>query len=310
MKDSIKKMNELIKKSRGLFLKTILLVLLPVLIINCYIFYSGYESTVNDYTKIDAFDFDNITVKNYMVDFPEALMSVRQAGNTDLNATDIVFYIANYAISVFIDGFLIILAIHLVFDKEYKTKQIVMLALQRCFAVVFFGIIASWALSCAGSAMNSNILKIICFARGAAHGSKLAPMMLGAAAVTAVIHAGIIYFLLAGVMMLVFYSTVAAVSGRCRWFASFRYVLELLDGKKFRQLLHFLVPTLLAFFIPIVLQAAAMYTGLYTGLVLAGISVIMQTVFNAMLWFYTVSNFIEFEKERKEKMKAQTVDNV
>ena len=74
MKESNKKMGELIKKSGGLFWKTVLLVLLPVLVINCYIFYSNYGSVVNDYTKIDAFDFDNVTDANYLTDFTDALL--------------------------------------------------------------------------------------------------------------------------------------------------------------------------------------------------------------------------------------------
>lgn len=296
MEDSIKNMKALIKKSKGHFITTVLLILLPVLIINCYMFYSNYTSVINDYTKVESFDFDNITDANYLADFTDALMSVRQAGNTELNATDIVFYIINIAISVFADGFLIIMAVHLLFNKEYKTGHLAMLAIRRCFAVIFFGIIASWAISYVSSAADSSILMLNCFLH-AADTSKMAPILFGTTLATTVIHGSIAYFLLSGVMMLVVYCTVVSVSGRCRWFVAPQYVFEVLRGKKFKQLLHFLVPTLLAYFIPAVLSAASMYAGLYAGLIFTGISVIMQTVFNAMLWFRAVPDFFTLEKE-------------
>lgn len=296
MKESIKNMNALIKKSGGLFWKTVLLVLLPVLIINCYMFYSNYGSVVSDYGKIDAFNFDNITDANYIADFTDAFMSVRQSGNTDLNATDIVFYILNIALSVFVDGFLIVFAVYLFFNKEYKIRNLTILTFARCFSVIFFGIIASWALSYVASAADSSVLMITCFSRAALNGSHIAPVMLGGILASTVLHAGVVYFLLSGVMMLVFYCTIAAVSGRCRWFIAPQYVFEVLRGKKFKQLLHFLLPTLIAYFIPTVLSTAAMYAGLYGGLVLTGISVIMQTVLNAMLWFFAVPDFFNLEK--------------
>ena len=297
LKESNKKMSELIKKSGGLFWKTVLLVLLPVLVINCYIFYSNYGSVVNDYTKIDAFDFDNVTDANYLTDFTDALLSVQQAGNTDLNATDIVFYILNIVLSVFIDGFLIIFAVYLMFHKEYKIRNMVIITIAKCFSVIFFGIIASWALSYVTSAADSTALMLSCFARAAAGGSKIAPFMLGGIIASSVIHGGIAYFLLSGVMMLVSYCTIAGVSGACRWFVAPQYVFEILRGKKFRQMLHFLLPTLLAYFIPCVLNGLSMYTDVYTGLVITAVSVTMQTVFSAMLWFRAVPDFYELEKE-------------
>lgn len=306
LKESNKKMSELIKKSGGLFWKTVLLVLLPVLVINCYIFYSNYGSVVNDYTKIDAFDFDNVTDANYLTDFTDALLSVQQAGNTDLNATDIVFYILNILLSVFIDGFLIIFAVYLMFHKEYKIRNMVIITIAKCFSVIFFGIIASWALSYVTSAADSIALKLSCFARAAAGGSKIAPFMLGVIIASSVIHGGIAYFLLSGVMMFVSYCTIAGVSGACRWFVAPQYVFEILRGKKFRQLLHFLLPTLLAYFIPCVLNGLSMYTDVYTGLVITAVSITMQTVFNAMLWFRAVPDFYELEKESgiKERIRV------
>ena len=308
-------MSELIKKSGGLFWKTVLLVLLPVLVINCYMFYSNYGSVVNDYTKIDAFDFDNVTDANYLTDFTDALLSVQQAGNTDINATDIVFYILNIVLSVFADGFLIIFAVYLMFHKEYRVRNMVIITVVKCFSVIFFGIIASWALSYVTSAAESTALMLSCFARAAAGGSKIAPFMLGGIIASSVVHGGIAYFLLSGVMMLISYCTIVGVSGACRWFVAPQYVFEILRGKKFRQLLHFLLPTLLAYFIPCVLSGVSMYAGVYAGLVITAVSVTMQTVFNAMLWFRAVPDFYELEeesgiKERIRKFKEDAGKNI
>lgn len=296
-KKSVKNMSGLIKKSKGLFFKAISAVLIPLLIIGCYNIVVSRQSVVTDFSKADLFDFDNITDTEYLNGFSEMLMSVQTYKDTKTSVTDTVFTVLEYLLSVFIDAFAIVLAVHVYFDKKYSLKDLIKLSFKRCFAVIFFGLFASWALSFSASTVNSTFIGMGVLARASLNGSTFAKASLITYAGSAMLQWVLTLFFTSFVMMLVFYSTIASVSGRCRWFVALQYVFEILRKKKFKQTLHFTLPVLFAYFIPTVMSVTALYTNMSICLILTCVSVIMQVILNGLTWNYAVSDYFILEKE-------------
>lgn len=296
-KKSLGNMTGLIKKSKGLFFRFVLAVLIPLLIINCYNATVTSKSVTVDFSKADQFDFDDMSNQNYFVEFTDMLTGVLTYNETKASATDTVFAVLEYLLTVFADVFVIVLAVHLYFDKKYNLKDLIKLSFRRCFPVIFFGLFASWTLSYVSSTVQSGIIGVGVFLRASSNGSMLAQIGTVTYIGSAVLQLALASFIVSFVMMIVFYSVIASVSGRCRWFIAVQYVFEVLRKKKFKQMLHFFLPVLLAYILPTVMLTVGIYTDINTCIVLTCISVTVQTVLNAMLWNYAVSDYFILEKE-------------
>ncbi len=297
LKKSLGNMTGLIKKSKGLFFKFVLAVLIPLLIINCYNATVNGKSIAVDFSKVDSFDFDDLSNQNYFTEFADILTGVYTYNETKASATDTVFAVLEYLLTVFADVFVIVLAVHLYFDKKYNLKDLIKLSLRRCFPVIFFGLFASWALSYVSSTVHSGIVGVGVFLRASSNGSALAQIGTVTYVGSALLQLALAVFIVSFVMMLVFYSVIASVSGRCRWFIAVQYVFEVLRKKKFKQMLHFVLPVLFAYILPTVMLTVGTYTDITASIILTCIAVTVQTVLNAMLWNYAVSDYFILEKE-------------
>ena len=131
-KQGIKNMDDLIKRSNGLFQKTLLLVLIPVLMINCYIFYMAYGGEGLDYTQLQSVDFNSVLAGNQeaMSEFSEALSQSFPEPSTKTGVADYVLEFIDIIAIVFLDAFIIILGTSLLNEKKLSASLISKLTIE------------------------------------------------------------------------------------------------------------------------------------------------------------------------------------
>ncbi len=292
---SFRNMRSMIKKSNGLFVRVLLLVLLPVLIMNCYTFYVQYSDLKVNYDVIDTVDFTRVFEGDMTAvqTFFDSVTKVFDMAEVKTTAADVVFEIINFVLGAFADAFIIALGISLVQNRKIKTGDTAKLAFKNIAGVMFFNILAYWVLSEAQSLVMSGLMTTAVFlhVRNAS--------MLIASVISLVIEAGLAMLLACWAMLFIYYMMVTSVVGRSRAMLVLGYSREILRKKVFRQMLHISPFIVGSFLIPTLMQGIALLfvQGLVPAIIVAALSIILEVVFNMLIWMYIIPDYFILEAE-------------
>lgn len=306
---SIKNMRTVITKTKTTFFILLVLILIPVLIINCYSFYSVYGKMDFDYSKIEQIDFigalngGSESLEELYNKFNEAMPELNE---TEPNAADVTLEIFNYIISIFTDTFLILLFSAAVLGKKLKNDELAKLTAKRMFVTLLFSLISTWIFIEAQDILLPNIIMISFASR--INGGILLPASIIALILSIVLSMLLVCWL----MSFVLHMTIAAVNGRTRSLLAFGYARELLRGKVWKYMLHIAPFMIAVFLVPTLLQGTAVIFAQQTvlSISLVALSVIINVVANAYTWAYLVPDFFFLEKDCGIQMKIkEMIDN-
>ncbi len=293
--DSFANMRSMIKKSKGLFLRVLLLVLLPVLIMNCYTFYTQYSDLEINYGAMDSIDFSRLLNGDATViqDYMDSVMNVFGTAEAKTTAADIVFEIVNFVIGAFADAFIISLGICLAGNRKYAIADISKLALKNLFAVMFFDILSYWVISEAQTIVMPGIMLVAVFAH-----VKNTSLLI--ASLTSLVIEILIGMLIAcWAMLFIYYMMITTVIGRNRPVMALGYSREILRKKVFGQMFHISPFIVGSFLIPTLMQGFTMFLveELVPAIIIAALSIIIEVVFNMLIWMYIIPDYLVLEKE-------------
>ena len=117
-------MKELIKQSQGKFMAAVVLVLIPVLLISCYCAFVLYKDFTIDYSVLDTFDYTTMMSwqqKDWNA-FYEAYANAVPLTDSSFSTADTVLQLIGYFLGIFIDIFVILLALNLLVKKQTAEK--------------------------------------------------------------------------------------------------------------------------------------------------------------------------------------------
>ena len=303
LKQSYLNMAELIKKSKGKFFTAFILAIIPILIICCYSFFVVYGGTGINYSVLDGIDFNEIFMgnKEAITEFQDNLIKVLPDVNYEQSFGDVLLDVINMLLIVFLDAYFILVAMNLIFEKNYPDSVIFKEAFRRLPAVLFISILASFfiyeieGIACSGI---FTILSSIYIGNEAFVGASVASV-----AFLTVISLIISTWLL----IIVRYCAIATVSGRCKAFLALGYTREILKRRNWRQMFKIMPFVLVGFILPFAIKAFAMaYADNVTlSVTLIAFSTLLQMSIFAFLWIFTVPEFFNNEKESGIQEKIQ-----
>ncbi|MBR2860770.1 MAG: hypothetical protein IKB86_02930 [Clostridia bacterium] len=286
-------MIKLIKESKGVFLHTIILVLIPVLIINCYSFfvlYDGFAVDYNSLTQLDVLNFD-FSDKEAVNKLMEALQGIVPQSTQSTSLGDEVLAAINMLLTLFLDAFLVTLGFLIFSKRKYTLAEAAKAAVRKMFPILIVNLFVSWIFY-----ELQNLIYVCAVLIIAAITMKEALFLYSVLATSA------FYLLIAlfvGGIVTLFYSYIilTVVSSRTRGILAFGYSREILKGKVFKQTLHIMPFVAVSVVLPMALQAVGIAgNNTKLGLILTAVSVIIQIVGNSLLWFYLLPDYFELEK--------------
>ncbi len=286
-------MIKLIKESKGVFLHTIILVLIPVLIINCYSFFVLYDEFVVDYnslTQLNVLDFD-FSDKEAVNKLMEALQGIVPQSTQSTSLGDEVLAAINMLLTLFLDAFLVTLGFLIFSKRKYTLTEAAKVAVRKMFPILIVNLFVSWIFY-----ELQNLIYVCAVLIIAAITMKEA-LFLYSVLTTSAFYLLIALFV--GGIVTLFYSYIilTLVSSRTRGILAFGYCREILKGKVFKQTLHIMPFVAVSVVLPMVLQAVGIAgNNTKLGLILTAVSVIIQLVGNSLLWFYLLPDYFELEQ--------------
>ncbi len=306
-KQSLDNMNDLIKKSNGLFQKVLLLVLIPVLIINCYSFYMAYGGEGLDYSMLNQIDFNSALQgnKEALNDFSNALLEAFPQPNTKMYTSDYILELICILLIVFLDAFIVILGASLLTEKKLSASLISKEAFKKVPAILILSIFSSWVILEVESIIYSSIFTTFAaFSMGN-------PILMYTAITMLVIFYAFAILLSCWFILFIHYMAIAVASSRCRFIVALGYVKAVLKGKVWRQMIRIAPFIILGFILPVSLQAVgiALSKDPYILIVLVAISALLEIVFFAHMWMHTIPEFFTLEIQSGIQMKIRQMIN-
>jgi len=307
VKQAFKNMDELIRHSGGLFQKALLLVLIPVLIINCYSFYMAYGGAGLDYSLLDNVDFNSALKGN-----AEAIDAFVQGISKMFPQPAIKHTFSDYALEfidilliVFLDAFIIILGSSLIQDKKEKTEIYFKQAIKKVPSVLILSIFSSWVIYEVESIIYSGIF--VAFASFYIAN----PVAIYTSILMLAIFMILVILLSCWFLMYIHYMAIAVASNRCRLLFALGYTKAVLKGNVWRQMLHISPFIILGFILPVSLQAiaVALSKDVYVMFVLIAISALLEIVVFAHMWMHTIPEFFTLELQSGIKQKIREMIN-
>ena len=294
LKQSYRNMTDLVKKSKGTLFAAFILVLIPVLIINCYSFYAIYGGAGLNYSAIENIDFNSMLIggSDAVLNFQEAMYKIFPETDYEQSFGDVVLDLISTLLIIIFDAFVSLLAIGFVFEKENNSTEIFKAALKKFPAMLFFSILASWivlevqSIVCSSAFMFFASLKMANPLFIYSSGASMLMLTIG----------GI--FLSTWILLFVRYMAISYVSGRCRFMLAFGYAREVLRGRVWKNMFKIMPFIILGFILPLFMQATAIAFGYKTmfSICLVILSVIIEMFVFMLLWIYTVPDFFNQEK--------------
>ncbi len=302
-KQGIKNMDDLIKRSNGLFQKALLLVLIPVLMINCYIFYMAYGGEGVDYTQLQNVDYNSVFQGNQdaMADFSEALSQSFPEPSTKTGVADYVLELVDIIAIVFLDAFIIILGTSLLNEKKLSASVVSKEAFKKVIPLLILSMISSWIVIQAESWIYSSIFfAFVSF-------SMKNPIITYFAITVLVIFISLAILISCWFLMFIHYMAIAVASSRCRLIVALGYVKAVLKGNVWRQMFHISPFIILGFILPVSLQAVgiALSKDPVILIVLVAISALLEIVMFAYMWMHTIPEFFRLELQSGIQMKIR-----
>lgn len=305
-KSSFQKMKELIKQSQGKFMAAVVLVLIPVLLISCYCAFVLYKDFTIDYSVLDTFDYTTMMSwqqKDWNA-FYEAYANAVPLTDSSFSTADTVLQLIGYFLGIFIDIFVILLALNLLVKKQTaETGGMIRQALRKILPMVVVSIFYNWIGQLAQSLMVSSAFSMTIVTH--IFGSTGLAISLS----LAVLQLIVIALLVSWLLLYIYYTSITVCIGRTRLMLSFSYAREILRGRSFRQALHIIPWVTATFLIPSYLQIFGMFcmSDPTVGLALTGIAAVMQIIAGACMWMFLVPEYFELEKQSGIQEKIRDV---
>lgn len=303
VKQGLNNMRDLIKKSNGLFSKALLLVLIPVLIINCYIFYMAYGGEGIDYSALNQIDYNSALQGNTeaLNDFSNALLEAFPQPNTKTYTSDYILELLDILLIVFLDGFIIVLGTGLINEKKLTPSLISKEAFKKVPALLLLSMISSWVILEVESIIYSSI-----FTTFAAININN-PLLIYTAVFMLLIFYGLAILISSWFMLFIHYMAIAVASSRCRLIVALGYVKAVLKGKVWRQMMRIAPFIILGFILPVSLQAVgiAFSKNSYILIALVAVSALAEIVVFAHMWMHTIPEFFTLEMQSGIQMKIR-----
>lgn len=302
-KQGIKNMDDLIKRSNGLFHKTLLLVLIPVLIINCYIFYMAYGGEGIDYTQLQSVDFNSVFQGNQeaMTQFSEALLESFPQPSTKASFADYILEFIDIIAIVFLDAFVIILGVSLLNEKKLSASFISKEAFKKIIPLLLLSMVSSWiVVQVEGWIYSSIFFVFVSF-------NMKNPIITYSAITMLVVFFALAILISCWFLMFIHYMAIAVAAARCRLIVALGYVKAVLKGNVWRQMMHISPFIILGFILPVSLQAVgiALSKDPYILIVLVAISALLEIVAFAHMWMHTIPEFFTLELQSGIQMKIR-----
>lgn len=302
-KQGIKNMNDLIKRSNGLFQKELILVLIPVLIINCYIFYMAYGGEGIDYTQLQNVDFNSVFQGNQeaMTQFSEALLEGLPEPSTKTGVSDYILELVDILAIVFLDAFIIILGVNLLNEKKVSVNSISKEALKKILPLLLLSMFSSWVvIQVEGWIYSSIFFAFMAFNLGN-------PLITYSAITMLVVFFALAILISCWFLMFIHYMAIAVASARCRLIVALGYAKAVLKGNVWRQMFRIAPFIILGFILPVSLQAVgiALSKDPYILIVLVAMSALLEIVAFAHMWMHTIPEFFTLELQSGIQMKIR-----
>ena len=304
-KSSLKRMAGLIKQSQNIFITAVVMVLIPVVLISCYCAFVLYKDFAIDYSVLDSFDYTSMASwqQDQWNSFYEAYANAVPLMESNFSASDTMLELIAYLLSVFIDIFVILLALNvLVKSRRAETGSMVGQALRKVLPMVIVGIFYNWVGQLAQSFMVSSALSMTIITHIFGSLGLIISLFIG------VLQLVLIALLVSWLLLYIYYTSITVCIGRTRLMLSFGYAREILRGRSFRQAMHIIPWVACTFLIPTYLQRAGMFTmkNPEQGLILTGIAAALQIIAGACMWMFLVPEYFELEKQSgiQEKIRS------
>ena len=304
---SFQNMKNLIKQSKGVFLYTLILALIPVLIINCYTFFILYDGFTVDYNALSALSNIDFSDKDVTAKLMEVIEGIVPAVAQETSFGDEVLSAINMLITLFLDAFLITLGVQLAFNKKYDLMQLSKQAIPKMVPILIINLIISYAIY---ELQQLIYVSVVLLFSSVSMGE---PIFIYSMITMAVSYVALALFVGGFITLFYSYMAITVVSSRARAILAFGYSREILKGKTFKQFFHILPFVAGGFILPMILQAVAIgCNNTVLGIILTAINVILQIGITGLLWFYLIPDYFELEKnsgvqEKLRKMFEQAV---
>ena len=305
-KSSFQKMKELIRQSEGKFTIAVTLVLIPVLLISCYCAFVLYRDFTIDYSVLDTFDYTSMMSwqqKDWNA-FYEAYANAVPLTDSTFSAADTILQLIGYLLGIFIDIFVILLALSLLVKKRTaEAGSMFSQALRKILPMAVVSIFYNWVGQLAQSMMVSSAFSMTIVTHIFGETGLAISLFLS------VLQLVFIALLVSWMLLYIYYMSITVCIGRTRLMLSFGYTREILRGRSFRQALHIIPWVAATFLIPSCLQIAGMFcmADAAVGLTLTGIAAVMQIVAGACMWMFLVPEYFELEKQSGIQEKIRDV---
>lgn len=305
-KNSCRKMAELIRLSKGKFATAVVLVLIPVLLISCYCAFVLYRDFAIDYSALDGFDYTTM-LSWEQADwdaFYTAYANTVPLAESSFSASDTVLQLIGYLLGIFIDIFMILLALNLLIKKKpAEAGGMVGQVVRKILPMVVIGIFYNWVGSLAQSMMVSSAFSITIVTH--IFGSTGLAISL----IAAILQLVLLALLVSWMLLYIYYTTITVCIGRTRLMLSFGYAREILRGQSFRQAVRIIPWVAATFFIPTYLQIAGMFTmqNPAAGIAFTGLAAVLQIAASACMWLFLVPEYLELEKQSGIQEKIRDV---
>ena len=302
-KQGFKNMDDLIKRSNGLFQKALLLVLVPVLIINSYVFYMAYGGEGVDFTPIQSIDFNSALAGNQdaILQFSEALSESLPEPSTKAGFTDFILEFIDIIAIVFLDAFIIILGTSLLNEKKLSASLISKEALKKVLPLLILSMLSSWiVIQVEGWIYSSIFFAFMAFNSGN-------PLITYSAVTMLVIFVSLAILISCWFLMYIHYMAIAVASSRCKLIVALGYAKAVLKGNVWRQMFRIAPFIILGFILPVSLQAIgiALSKDPIILIVLVLISALLEVVMFAHMWMHTIPEFFTLELQSGIQMKIR-----
>ena len=248
-KASIKTMFYTIKESKRTFFGVLIALLIPIMFISGYTFYSDYSTFKVDYSAFDGIELTPETLIS-----GEALNSFLLATENSISSfspseatSTLALKAINFALKLLIIAFAAVFAISAQRKQKADATEIVLESAKRILGMALISVFFIWIYQLAYRMFFSSILTMLAMQR-IANG-------LLAAVPTVVTTVAIITFLASLVLSHLYFTVITVCKKRTRALLALSYSRAIMKGKK--QIFKLLLWVFVAFSIPVFISAFA-----------------------------------------------------
>lgn len=297
---SFRAMGQLIRKSKGRFWAAVVLILLPVLLVTSYQAYRTPPAIKADYTVLDGVDWNGALngdsgVLEDLIAKEAQLITTNEA---DMGFREWLLELLSFALSCFLDAFIILLGFSLIREKKASTDKLVGGSMKKLLSVILLGIIISWLFFILQSGTDSAVVVIGAGVYTAKMSHLMGVGMIIVGVLMGITSAALLMFLVTLLGLSLYYAEISIVLERTRFLGGISYGREILRGHFMRQMWRLMPFTAAGALLPAVVESLTIIlpVNAVTYTLLCDVSVLLQVVASACMWFYLLPGYLQYEQ--------------